>query len=816
MNRTARHLSIALLTPTFLILTAAQVQAQAQPEPRGIYTDSAVYEPGDTIGVHASLPDPLTVSFQLVRHGESDQVVAETEPVAVESQQTRIGSFIEVGGLDLSGRDEFTIEGWWYPKVVGGDVVMVAGQGDFGEGAGIFVTDDGHLAGYVGVEGSPSAVEVVHDELLLIDEWHHIALRYDDPELALYLDGERVGTASAGDAVAPTDHPFRIGAGPDAPGAMTGIVDGRVDAWTVWPTALSGSQIQERRQQALSEPNPTPPPNAVDFHLGFHSSTGKPVDRALSRNPIKVFNYGNPHMVGVHEEGLSMRLNHDQIVDTGWDQTVEIPIPDDAKSGLYSVVVEDHSFPERQFPQIIVRPSRATPGTEVAVVAPVNTWVAYNPWPGHHFEIPPEHQQHFPQRQRSPDDPVLHVTGNNSAYRMMGDGISPAYFQGWLRPNPRASIYTIGEHEFNLAARLTFDTVRWLEEEGIPYDMYTDWDVDDGFIDARDYNVMFFHGHSEYWTRSAIDNIHQFADQGGSFLFMSANVMYWHVAHSDDHLVQETRKWPRFVLPTSHGPNDRVTSIGNEEAGLWEYIGVCDDSLGTPTMLHGAIFHLLVGGHPSTFGRWEVTLADHWLWPDDVYLGAHVGKSRFEDTYTVGHEMDTFDPQRPPAGLAPGADVTILAEGTHFPRLDIADPARDLSFRPDCSYIEQVAEDRWAYESDRYEFVPGDLRSGSIMMYPHEGGGHVLTIGSTAAAWALGHDHATSTMAERFLQCFGYGQGCHDDSYVPSPSPGGGGQVSDPEEGDSSHDNGCTTAPIGGLSLFFALFIALAARRRTD
>ncbi len=818
MTRSSLFVTAALIVVSGLCLATSPAQA----EPKGMYTDKAVYEPGDTISVHASLPETMTVPFELRHHGAEDETVLETPPATVDSQPTEIGSFLEVPGLDLSDRDAFTIEGWWYPKVVGGDQVMIAGQGDFQRGAGLFVTDDGHLGAYVDTESSQGKVEVVDNDLLLIDEWHHIALRYDDPELSLYLDGEQVGTAEAGGAVTSVDFPFRIGAGPDAPGDLTGIIDGRVDAWSLWPRGLDDQKLDERRELALSEPNPTPTRSSVDFFLGFDATTGQPVDQSMNRNPIQTINYGTPHMVGVHEEGMSIRLNHDQLVDTGWDQTVTIDIPDDAKSGLYSVVVPDPDFPERSFPQVIVRPSTPNADTELAVVAPVNTWLAYNPWPGHHFEIPPAHELYFSQRSRSPGE-EKNVSGNNSAYRVMGDGISPAYFQGWRRPSPRASIYNIGEHEFNLAAKLTLDTVQWLEEQDIAYDLYTDWDVDAGRISASDYNLMFFHGHSEYWTRSAIDHINEFADQGGSFLFMSANVMYWHVAQSEDHSVQETRKWPRFVLPTSQGPNDRVTSIGNEKAGLWEYIGVCDESLGSPTMLHGAIFHLLTGGHPSTFGRWEVTQSDHWLWPDDLNTGDFVGKSGFDaETYTVGHETDTFDPQRPPPGLAAGTEVSVLAEGTHFPRLEVADPARDLSFHPDCNYVNTIVEDRWAYESDRYEFVEDGLQSGSIMHYRHQGGGNVLTIASTASVWALDSDEAISTMARRAIDCFGYGQGCPDDSYQPSTPPASNGSandVRDPDENGSSSTFGCGSShsgvvPSSGVALLLLVLATLAGLRR--
>jgi hypothetical protein len=827
-------LCAALIAGLAAWLSAGQAQAQLH----GMYTDKAVYEPGDTIEVYASAPDSEQIPFAMIRHGETDEAVLQTDPVAVEGQPTRVGSFVEVDGLELGGRSAFTLEGWWYPTLVGGDQVMVAGQGDFERGAGLFVTEQARLGAYVDAEGvAGSALRILRGEKLAIDQWHHIALTYDSSKLVLYLDGEEVASAAGAGAVVPTSAPFRVGAGPEAPGDLTGVIDGRVDSWALWPRALSAAEIEGRHQSGQSEADPAPAADAVELYLGFEDPYGDIADGSRHGHDIEVINHGTPRVVGVHQDGFAMRLNHDQLVDAHWRQTATIEVPKDATTGLYTIESPDPDFQELRWPplqtSVVVRPPAPRQEARVAVVVPTNTWVAYNAWPGYNFRGPPVEEDYFTQRKRTPEHDWPTRSGNNSAYQKMGDGVSHALFQGWRRPNASASVEDTAGYEFDLRAKMSLEVVQWLEQNDIDYDLYTDWDVGDGRIQATDYRVVFVHGHSEYWSRRALDHARDFADAGGSFIFMSGNSIYWHVAHSDDHLVQEGRKWPTFVRPIAQGENDRVTAIDGQKSGLWELISQCDGATASPTLLQGSLFDIQTGGHPSTFGRWEVQNAGHWLWPDDVGDGDHVGESRYDDIYTVGHEADSYDPMRPPPGLAPGAPVSVLAEGVDFPKPEFASHRRNLSYRPDCDEIEAVHAGEMEPSADKNLPVTEDTRAGSILHYRHAGGGHVLNIGSTASVWALQSDAAISGMVERAIDCFAYDSGCPDEPFEPSkPTVPGSesdvGGISDAGAGDDADEGasggrsgtnsqdtpGCSTASGGlQLTLFIGLMAALAVYR---
>ncbi|HUY92159.1 MAG TPA: N,N-dimethylformamidase beta subunit family domain-containing protein [Pirellulales bacterium] len=54
--------------------------------------------------------------------------------------------------------------------------------------------------------------------------------------------------------------------------------------------------------------------------------------------------------------------------------------------------------------------------------------------------------------------------------------------------------------------------------------------------------VLFIIGHSEYWTREAMQRVREFLDRGGAVVCLSGNTMYWRVSQSDDGGILECRK----------------------------------------------------------------------------------------------------------------------------------------------------------------------------------------------------------------------------------------------------------------------------------
>ncbi len=232
--------------------------ARAQVWP-GLYTDATTYQPEDPIEVYVSVPITGDAEIRLVRLDTELTGVASSGLIPVGPQETHLGSFLQYP-VTLANRTAFTLEGWIYPTLLGGDTVVVAGQyGEDMSSAAILLTDEGRLAGYVGdtdtTDPSKWIVAPAGDLSNFINSWHHVALTFGNTggncTLRLYLDGvcvgDRIQPAPEPKKVPASGKPFRLGARSEAPGDQTGVFDGRLDSWALWPVELSETAVMDRK-----------------------------------------------------------------------------------------------------------------------------------------------------------------------------------------------------------------------------------------------------------------------------------------------------------------------------------------------------------------------------------------------------------------------------------------------------------------------------------------------------------------------------------------------------------------------------------------
>jgi hypothetical protein len=169
-----------------------------------------------------------------------------------------------------------------------------------------------------------------------------------------------------------------------------------------------------------------------------------------------------------------------------WRQTDSIPVGADWPSGYYQadVVGEDgKAFPV----PFVVRGTNAP----LLVVAPVNTWEAYNEW------------------------------GGRSAY---SDPVS-AKVVSFDRP------YRLDDAQ--LPWRLEYPLVRFLESSGYRADYVTDADVDaDPGLLTR-YHAVLFAGHSEYWTLRMRAGLENATGHGTDVAVFGGNALYWQARYAD-------------------------------------------------------------------------------------------------------------------------------------------------------------------------------------------------------------------------------------------------------------------------------------------
>jgi hypothetical protein len=324
--------------------------------------------------------------------------------------------------------------------------------------------------------------------------------------------------------------------------------------------------------------------------------------------------------------------------------------------------------------------------------------------------------------------------------------------------------------------------VRWLDAMGFDYDVYSDDDFDVGLITASDYRVLMPHSHHEYWSDGMLDTMTQFLDDGGSVAAPAGNIFTWRVVYGTNRVI-EVRKFRKApVLGTA----DLQSGIDGAFTGLLRDGALCnagDNSYydGYQHKALGVVIHITrpCGNVPYCFGQWAALNTNHWLWQgsglsEDDRFGVGRPTATLSPTFAVGHEADTWVEEMPlPPGLAAGHQPVILAEGTDFDpdypsKGGVPDgyPIPDVPPRTCENSVLDLIGQGAADDGTRRVVT----RGGTILYFPHNGGGNVLVIGASATPWALASDASLSGLLQRSLACFAYDEGCGYRIFLPAIS----------------------------------------------
>jgi hypothetical protein len=196
-------------------------------------------------------------------------------------------------------------------------------------------------------------------------------------------------------------------------------------------------------------------------------------------------------------------------VAAGWSATDALPIGADWASGYYIaqlVITAGSGQGTARWVPFIVRPA---PGQvpDVMVVAPVNTWQAYNNW------------------------------GGKSLYGFNSTQTTSASTVSFDRPLSLVTGYGPADNPVRLApySLFSFDyqLLRFLEREGHEVGYVTDADVAAHGDLLVGPHLDIVAGHSEYWARAERDALEAARAAGVNLFFPGANDGYWQVRLED-------------------------------------------------------------------------------------------------------------------------------------------------------------------------------------------------------------------------------------------------------------------------------------------
>lgn len=544
------------------------------------YAAEHAVTPGATVELMAAGP-PGDADARVVRlvHGDPNPagprvIEHETDwlpsgPVAIEEREVPLGSYVQVDDVELLGGG-FTLALWFKPTLLRGGWHALATQWAPGEiAAGLFLAGDGILTGAVSRDGRHTEW-ITAKEFALPPSWQFVALAFDpDGELVLHHGSPpaAVRRRIAPGALAGSTAPFLLGAcwDPQGSGRPWGHLNGRIGHPMVFSGALADGALAA--VAAGADPGECGELRAR-WDLALAVGTDRVVDVSGNERHGRAVNAPGRAVTGPRFTGVPMtlfgdgdqdygavHLHDDDLDDTGWPATVRVPVPRDARSGIYALRLERPA--DSLVLPFVVRPARPT--QSLALLVPTLTWRAYGsnsqPWSW-------------------TEDAVLDQ--GVCLYNRHSDG-SPVYYASSRRPtrggNPAAGFQNWGAH--NLTADLYL--VEWLERQGFEYDTFADEHLHAAGAELLSAaRCLVLGSHPEYCTAEMLDALEAYVAGGGRVVYLGGNGLFWVTSIDSErpHLIEVRKQrsiWPDdFPNPVAEvGDGERRHSTDAQLGGTW-------------------------------------------------------------------------------------------------------------------------------------------------------------------------------------------------------------------------------------------------------
>jgi N,N-dimethylformamidase len=378
----------------------------------------------------------------------------------------------------------------------------------------------------------------------------------------------------------------------------------------VWPQWSRGGEEVEFRIHSIE------PVNLTLWRYG------------LERSPVRRLGWLDDH----GPRAMAQVLPDDDFTQTGvmWfggnmkvhSQVIIAP----EETGLYFFRMKGESGAYFSFP-LIVAP--ASPCSRLAVVANTNTWNAYNAFGGRSNYVQPGGLR---------SEPTVNARQDLSRYLLpdYGDWKSgKTVALSFVRPNPWNSVAEYDELTAPIEGRLEstlapgeWRTLGWLEREGFPYDLYSDYQLHAGELPLEKYQALLLHVHPEYWSVEAYDRVKDWVNHGGKLIYLGGNGMNGPVE-----VLEEARVLHRNQM--SDSLESRMHVEHESEANL----------LGVVFTESGAM----------TSAPYEVVNASHWVFEGTgLSAGGQFGSRTLHQRCpngASGHETDKRSQSTPPQAV---------------------------------------------------------------------------------------------------------------------------------------------------------------------
>lgn len=350
------------------------------------------------------------------------------------------------------------------------------------------------------------------------------------------------------------------------------------------------------------------------------------------------WNYRPEHYAAIH-------FHDDDCTDCRWKTSLEVAIPDEARSGFYVARLNAEGIESDISFFVSVKPGK--PGSRILFLAPTATYQAYA---NTHIKFDSANTENLYEAPMALSEDELYLNAHRelglSLYDTHSDDSGVAY-ASTRRPmlNSRPGLYT-----FNYVN----DThiVKWLETTGFEYDTATDLDLHcDGTALLSSYDVVITGSHPEYYSTFMWDALNAYQQNGGRHMYLGGNGFYWRIAWSDEFPeVIENRRGVSGVRTWEGEPGEHALSFTGEPGGLWRQNGRA------PQKLVGNGFSSTLFVRSTWFKRIRSKKADLFSFVFEGVENEVIGDFGYRGGGCVGLEIDRWE-----ADLGSPANSVILA-----------------------------------------------------------------------------------------------------------------------------------------------------------
>jgi N,N-dimethylformamidase len=520
------------------------------------------------------------------------------------SQPIYTGSYVraDVGRELVEGRG-FTILVWLQATAVQAGEQGLVTQWDVesGRGFGLFINAaTGTLEGRIRLQNGIS-ISVCSERPLRQAEWYFAALSYDpigrtivlrtDPCRPTAFDAPReiISATVEAPAVGAPGVPVLLGAGSLRKGAVTHAIhcyNGKLSSPALLARALTAGEVRNTAPDDLLSRVGEECAARWDFS---HDPSGRRIPD-VSGNGFDGYTVNRPtravtghnwrartdSFLEAPSEYNAIHFHDDDLEDARWTESFQFLVPSDLRSGVYAVHLSAADNASDYIP-FFVRPPVGKTTASIAVLIPTLSYMAYSNdalnledleflaplCPLRNMGLQPEEFDY------------IESNSMKSTYDLHRDG-SGICHATILRPSLTTMRPTHRDRLFDGAHQLCADLhlIDWLETKQFAYDVITDHDLhQEGAALLNRYRTVLTGTHAEYWTLEMLDALEAYQQQGGRFVYLSGNGLYWVTAlDPESQTVCEVRRTNGTRAWVAQPGEGRMSFTG-QPGGTWALRG---------------------------------------------------------------------------------------------------------------------------------------------------------------------------------------------------------------------------------------------------